>query len=320
MRVRVRRCLVGFALCVAVFGAPGSAAALTVSVPPHVGTQFTATVVMDSLDGTGTASVLVDGAVVGSAVASGAGTLTVADIPVSVGTHVVTARISGIAGTVVSSGVSMRSWAHPSRVTVKKPLANIVGKRVPITVRTSAATDRVYVSVNGKRVLSKRVPSNSTVALGIVTVPSGWSTIRITAANPVYSTTLQKPVKRFAYLWSTCITIDKSEHRLYWVKNDVLVKVYPIAIGKNPAWTPERIWRIDAKYHTSPGSVYGPRKMRLFKRTSSGYAFTPYGIHGTNQPWVIGTNASHGCIRMYNRDVLQLFPQVPLGTMVQTRA
>jgi len=117
--------------------------------------------------------------------------------------------------------------------------------------------------------------------------------------------------------------IDKSSFKLYWVKNKVLVKAYPIAHGKVNWSTPERVWRIDAKYHTSPGSVYGPRKMRMFKRvaTSRGYryVFTAYAIHGTNQEWVIGTRASHGCIRMYNKDVREPFPQVPMGTMVVTR-
>lgn len=127
----------------------------------------------------------------------------------------------------------------------------------------------------------------------------------------------------FKYPWRTYIVIDKSSFKLYWVKNKVLRKIYPIAHGK-PGWaTPERVWRIDAKYHTSPGSVYGPRKMRMFKRvkTSRGnrYVFTAYAIHGTNQEWVIGTRASHGCIRMYNKDVRELFPQVPYGTMVVTR-
>jgi lipoprotein-anchoring transpeptidase ErfK/SrfK len=59
--------------------------------------------------------------------------------------------------------------------------------------------------------------------------------------------------------------------------------------------------------------------MRLFRRRGNSWVFTRYGIHGTNQPWVIGTKASHGCIRMYNRDVLKLFPLVKLGTMVVTR-
>lgn len=127
----------------------------------------------------------------------------------------------------------------------------------------------------------------------------------------------------FKYPWRTYIVIDKSSYKLYWVKDKVLVNVYPIAHGKSGWATPERVWRIDAKYHTSPGSVYGPRKMRMFKRvaTSRGnrYVFTAYAIHGTNQEWVIGTRASHGCIRMYNKDVRELFPQVPKGTMVVTR-
>jgi hypothetical protein len=127
----------------------------------------------------------------------------------------------------------------------------------------------------------------------------------------------------FKYPWSTYIVIDKSSFKLYWVRKGSLIKVYPIAHGKASTPTPNKVWRIDAKYRTDPSSVYGPRKMRLFKRVSTTYGYryvyTAYGIHGTNQPWVIGTRASHGCIRMYNRDVLELWPQVPIGTMVITR-
>jgi lipoprotein-anchoring transpeptidase ErfK/SrfK len=126
----------------------------------------------------------------------------------------------------------------------------------------------------------------------------------------------------FHYPWSTYILIDKSDYRLYWIKDGLLVKSYPIAHGKRWGLTPPRVWRVGQKYpHT--GGVYGPRKMRLFKRvrTRHGYAYvrTRYGIHGTNQPWVIGTMASHGCIRMYNRDVRDLYPRVPMHTIVITR-
>ena len=43
------------------------------------------------------------------------------------------------------------------------------------------------------------------------------------------------------------------------------------------------------------------------------------GIHGTGQPWSIGTRASHGCIRMTVPDVIDLFGRVPLGTPVLIR-
>jgi hypothetical protein len=41
-----------------------------------------------------------------------------------------------------------------------------------------------------------------------------------------------------------------------------------------------------------------------------------YGIHGTNKPSTIGYNASHGCVRMYNRDVEDLYTYVKYGTPV----
>ena len=127
----------------------------------------------------------------------------------------------------------------------------------------------------------------------------------------------------FGYPWNTYILVDKSSFRLHWVKDRWLVKSYPIAIGRQWGWTPVAVWKVLAKYKTDPLSVYGPRKMRLFRRvwTTSGYkyVYTAYGIHGTNEPWVIGTMASHGCIRLYNRDILELWPQVALGTMVVTR-
>jgi len=123
----------------------------------------------------------------------------------------------------------------------------------------------------------------------------------------------------FKYPWSTYIVIDKSECNLYWVRNGELVKVYRCAVGKASTQTPERTWKILAKYYTDPSGIYGPRKMRLFRQSGSGYQYTAYNLHGTNQEWVIGTWASHGCIRMYNKDVLELFPQVPIGTMVVTK-
>ena len=75
-----------------------------------------------------------------------------------------------------------------------------------------------------------------------------------------------RSVKRLKYPSATCIVIDKSDFKLYWVKNNRLVKAYPIAIGRAHMETPApATWKILAKYHTSPGSVYGPRKMRLFR-------------------------------------------------------
>ncbi|MBP2645783.1 MAG: ErfK/YbiS/YcfS/YnhG family protein [Firmicutes bacterium] len=59
------------------------------------------------------------------------------------------------------------------------------------------------------------------------------------------------------------------------------------------------------------GSGFGTRWMGL------NVPWGIYGIHGTNNPWSIGRYASHGCIRMRNRDVEELFEWVPIGTEVK---
>lgn len=42
-----------------------------------------------------------------------------------------------------------------------------------------------------------------------------------------------------------------------------------------------------------------------------------YGIHGTNKPWSIGQRQSGGCIRMLNKDVIDLYSRVDVGTPVK---
>ena len=42
----------------------------------------------------------------------------------------------------------------------------------------------------------------------------------------------------------------------------------------------------------------------------------PVGIHGTNEPWLIGKAISHGCVRMHNKDILEVSRLVPTGSPV----
>jgi lipoprotein-anchoring transpeptidase ErfK/SrfK len=43
---------------------------------------------------------------------------------------------------------------------------------------------------------------------------------------------------------------------------------------------------------------------------------TVYRIHGTNQPWTIGSAVSSGCFRLVNPDVIDLYERIPVGTKV----
>jgi lipoprotein-anchoring transpeptidase ErfK/SrfK len=61
-----------------------------------------------------------------------------------------------------------------------------------------------------------------------------------------------------------------------------------------------------------PGNPLGARAMYLFQ----GNKDTLYRIHGTVEPWTIGSSISSGCIRMINQDVMDLYNRVSVGTKV----
>jgi lipoprotein-anchoring transpeptidase ErfK/SrfK len=126
------------------------------------------------------------------------------------------------------------------------------------------------------------------------------------------------------------ILVRTSERKLYYVLGGGEAIRYPVAVGKpdkqwfgethiegkyvNPAWSPPADMKRDNPKLPevipggSPRNPMGVRAMTLFG--------DEYAIHGTNQPGSIGTEASYGCIRMHNRDVVDLFERVTIGTPV----
>ncbi|MBP1993315.1 L,D-transpeptidase [Paenibacillus eucommiae] len=103
------------------------------------------------------------------------------------------------------------------------------------------------------------------------------------------------------------IEVDLGDHKLKLYQNGNLTKTYPVAVGKMTTNTPAGTYTIINKA-PDPGGPFGAFWMGLSRKH--------YGIHGTNEPWSIGKSVSHGCIRMNNKDVLELAELVPIGTKV----
>lgn len=61
-----------------------------------------------------------------------------------------------------------------------------------------------------------------------------------------------------------------------------------------------------------PNNPLGARALYLYKDGVDTY----FRIHGTTEPWTIGSSVSNGCIRMVNDHVIQLYEQVAVGTVV----
>lgn len=127
--------------------------------------------------------------------------------------------------------------------------------------------------------------------------------------------------KAVAPLQEKKILLNLASRILTLYQGDVKIRMYPVGVGRpetpspighysvttkevNPTW-------IDPDSSTvipsGPDCPLGYRWMGLFGN---------YGIHGTNVPSSIGGYVSHGCIRMYEEDVEDLYDHTPLGTPV----
>jgi len=105
------------------------------------------------------------------------------------------------------------------------------------------------------------------------------------------------------------ITVNLDKRRLYFSVPGLPTKTYPVAIGKSSTPTPLGNWTIVSKA-VNPGGPFGVRWMRL------SVPWGGYGIHGTNNPKSIGRAVSHGCIRLHNEDVIEIYDKTPVGTLV----
>ena len=125
------------------------------------------------------------------------------------------------------------------------------------------------------------------------------------------------------------VIINTNERFLYLIQGDGTAIRYGIGVGRPgftwagvrqitrkrewPDWTPPPEMlrrRPDLPRHMEGGleNPLGARAMYL--------GSTLYRIHGSNEPWTIGTAVSSGCIRMRNEDVIDLYERVRVGTKV----
>jgi len=126
------------------------------------------------------------------------------------------------------------------------------------------------------------------------------------------------------------IVVSFGDRRLYLVTKPGQAISYPIAIPReqsrwegvtsvsmkreNPSWTPTPT--MIAENPRLPSYVPGGHPMNPLGVRALYLGSSTYRIHGTDAPWTIGQAVSKGCIRMYNEDVLDLYPRVPTGTKV----
>jgi lipoprotein-anchoring transpeptidase ErfK/SrfK len=117
------------------------------------------------------------------------------------------------------------------------------------------------------------------------------------------------------------IIVSVPDRKLAVLENGAVVRTFAVSVGAAVSPSPTGEFEIvnrltDPTYYhagtvipAGPGNPLGPRWVGLNKHG--------YGIHGTNAPESIGKPASHGCIRLRNHDIVQLFALVSVGDTVQ---
>lgn len=128
------------------------------------------------------------------------------------------------------------------------------------------------------------------------------------------------------------ITINLAEYRLYLIWNEgekMRIRIYPIGIGqkgwnspegrfeitdriKSPSWTqPEALRQEGQGPYTIPPGPDNPLGKYWLGLSAPGF-----GIHGTDEPFGVGRQVSHGCIRLYPADIEDLFRHARVGMPV----
>lgn len=136
------------------------------------------------------------------------------------------------------------------------------------------------------------------------------------------------------------VVLNLAEMRLYYYPKpahgeSVRVETYPVGIGrmdwhtplgttriiakdKDPSWRPPASVRAEHARDGDPlPTVIPPGPDNPLGKYALRLGITGYLIHGTNRPYGVGMQVSHGCVRMLPEDIERLFPQVSVGTAVR---
>ncbi len=165
--------------------------------------------------------------------------------------------------------------------------------------------------------LKKTWISISCLVLSVVSAAGQTKTqngVKLAPASDVVRVDATRPVTRV-------IVVSLEDRRLALVEDGAVKKVYRVAVGRESSPSPTGTFIVTGRvenptyYHDGkvippgPGNPVGTRWMGLSQKG--------YGIHGTNKPRSIGKAASHGCIRMRQRDLEELFDVVRAGDTVK---
>lgn len=120
------------------------------------------------------------------------------------------------------------------------------------------------------------------------------------------------------------VVVSIPDRKLALVENDQVISIYSVAVGApvspSPVGTFTIVTRVTNPTYYRPGKVIGPGASNPIGTRWIGLSVKGFGIHGTDEPRSIGFARSHGCIRLRNHDVEELFERLRAGDVVELHA
>ena len=150
----------------------------------------------------------------------------------------------------------------------------------------------------------------------------GWflAAIILVLVNPMVAQTAKSDDGARAP-WTVLVSIP--DRQLAVLVNGIVVAGFPIAVGADESPSPTGeftiVNRVSNPTYYHEGVVIPAGKGNPVGTRWLGLSQKGYGIHGTNAPKSIGRAASHGCIRLRNRDMEKLFGMLHVGDVVKIR-
>ena len=238
-------------------------------------------------------------------------------------------------------GVLARTWRAISgqelaaRVTPDVHYSRRAVQRIVDRVRVAVSREAVDAKVEFKPQELKIRRARTGRTIDALTLRSQVQTALVSAVDdrtldvPIQTVQPKVSGEKLAARYPVVLAVDRANFKISLFKKLKKVQVYPIAVGQvgletpaglykiqnkavNPAWTvPNSPWAGSLAGQVIPGGTpQNPLKARWLG------VYDGVGVHGTDARASIGTNASHGCIRMLIEDVEKLYDQVPVGTPI----
>ena len=158
---------------------------------------------------------------------------------------------------------------------------------------------------------ANRNSAASLIATAVAALALAGSAVAQEARSPE-----QSPIKR-------TVLVSLRDRKLAVLEDGKVLASFPVAVGAAVSPSPtgefEIVNRISKPTYYHQGVVIPPGKDNPIGTRWVGLSEKGFGIHGTNAPKSIGRAASHGCIRLRNRDMETLFTMLRVGDLVEIR-